>query len=473
MAYTPGDPGADARAKAAADAAKKAIADAAKRKALAEIEAKNKSKIAELEKTIAKHTLGRNIVKEKINEFKLALDVYITSPSRNNPLSLAENVEIDKRASDITKLRVNEDRYTILIADANRQIREIREKNKPKSTTINKGGKKEEPPKTLPGNPADIKYTYNIPMLKTAYLNPVGPQGKSVIDSKLITTPTYRNGRNAWDGVTPSRGTIQMSKMFAEQALTADELAAAKKAGIKANKTPYGFRFLYNPTDVTMAWGIVEAFSPQYAASGANGMTGVAAGLMKGTIAFTLLLNRIGDLNILDVDGYYHSGAFANDPEYNPNTYSQILYPAVGTQTVPVVGTPKETNPYGTPQDPPLQERAMIYKRGTMYDIEYLFRAMGGYYSDYQSGLNGMTADKGWLQPIPMELHLGAGLRYLVRVSSLDLKHMMFNERMVPILTTVNLVCTRYYDTLTGLNQDGEFDRSAYNPESPGSNSTS
>jgi hypothetical protein len=98
---------------------------------------------------------------------------------------------------------------------------------------------------------------------------------------------------------------------------------------------------------------------------------------------------------------------------------------------------------------------------------------MNGFYADYQSGLNGITADKGWLQPIPMELHLGAGLRYLVRVSSLDLKHMMFNERMVPILTTVNIVCTRYYDTATGLDQNGEFDRSVYNPESPGSTATS
>jgi hypothetical protein len=227
--------------------------------------------------------------------------------------------------------------------------------------------------------------------------------------------------------------------MFAENAITTQaEKDAAKKAGIKFNDTPYGFRFLYNPTDVSMAWGIVDAFSPQYAASGANGMTGVAAGLMKGTIAFTLILNRIEDMGIIYPDG----------------SYAQLL-------------------DGGWPTDPDITETKMIYKKGTMYDIEYLFRAMNGFYADYQSGLNGITADKGWLQPIPMELHLGAGLRYLVRVSSLDLKHMMFNERMVPILTTVNIVCTRYYDTATGLDQNGEFDRSVYNPESPGSTATS
>jgi hypothetical protein len=312
--------------------------------------------------------------------------------------------------------------------------------------------KDETPPP--PSNYDGVKYKYNIPMMKSAMHHPFGVQSRSVLDPSSLGGPTYTNGRQAfkglktddyiggeqqWQGVVPSRGTIQMSKMFAENAITTQaEKDAAKKSGVKFSDTPYGFRFLYNPTDVSMAWGIVDAFSPQYAASGANGMTGVAAGLMKGTIAFTLILNRIEDMGIIYPDG----------------SYAQLL-------------------DGGWPTDPPLTETKMIYKKGTMYDIEYLFRAMNGFYADYQSGLNGITADKGWLQPIPMELHLGAGLRYLVRVSSLDLKHMMFNERMVPILTTVNIVCTRYYDTATGLDQNGEFDRSVYNPESPGSTATS
>jgi hypothetical protein len=132
---------------------------------------------------------------------------------------------------------------------------------------------------------------------------------------------------------------------------------------------------------------------------------------------------------------------------------------------VPVLPTPELNSPYGLTEEPEFAERAMIWKRGTMYDIEYLFRAMGGYYSDYKSGLNGTTADRGWLQPIPMELHLGTGLRYLVRVSSLDLKHMMFNERMVPTLTTVNVVCTRYYDSPDAFKDPNSVGQDAYRPE--------
>lgn len=371
---------------------------------------------------------------------------YSTQVAKNI-LALQNTVKLYEDKAKKTKKEIDEINAKIKELTASRKAGYV---FKPKYIFI---PPKDETPPPAPSNYDGLKYKYNIPMMKSAMHHPFGVQSRSVLDPSSLGGPTYTNGRQAfkglttqdyiggeqqWQGVVPSRGTIQMSKTFAENAVTTQaEKDAIKKSGVKFNDTPYGFRFLYNPTDVSMAWGIVDAFSPQYAASGANGMTGVAAGLMKGTIAFTLILNRIEDMGIIFPDGSY-------------------------AQT-----------DGGWPIDPDITETKMIYKKGTMYDIEYLFRAMNGFYADYKSGLNGITADKGWLQPIPMELHLGAGLRYLVRVSSLDLKHMMFNERMVPILTTVNIVCTRYYDTATYQNQDGEFDRSVYNPESPGSTSTS
>jgi hypothetical protein len=307
------------------------------------------------------------------------------------------------------------------------------------------------PPVIITSADADkLTYEYNAPMLKSAYLNPFGPQGDSVIDRKLIGAPIndFTNARLAWKGVTPSRGTIQMSKIFA-----ANAWKGKPPKGTKKNETPYGFRFLYNPTDVSMAWGIVDAFSPEYAQSGANGMSGVAVGLMKGTIAFTLLLNRVNDMNVLDANGI-------------KSTVDKSLIPDVpaGRDLVTLFTVPDAAlNPYPTTVS--IEDQRNIWKRGTMYDIEYLFRAMGGYYADYKSGLNGTTADRGWLQPIPMELHLGTGLRYLVRVSSLDLKHMLFNERMVPTLTTVNVVCTRYYDSPDAFKDPNSVGQDAYRPE--------
>ena len=35
-------------------------------------------------------------------------------------------------------------------------------------------------------------------------------------------------------------------------------------------------------------------------------------------------------------------------------------------------------------------------------------------------------------------------MRYKVRISSLDVNHAMFDERMVPILSYVNITCARF-----------------------------
>lgn len=433
----------DAKRAASAKSANEVIAQAAIAEAEAKRLAKIRKEVQELEK---KREIGKKSVKANTDAkaaSKADLINYLNSIGNPVPPTLAQAKIIAGYQKSIDEREAEAKRQQKQLDEINAKIKELLASRKPVPFVpkfIFKPKDEKPAPTPPPTDYAGVVYKYNLPMLNSAYLSPYGPQGKSVLDRTLLAAPNYSNGRRAWDGVTASRGTIQTSKMFAENALTSDQKAAAKKEGRKFSENPYGFRFLYNPTDVSMAWGIVDAFSPQYAASGANGMTGVAAGLMKGTIAFTLILNRIQDMSIIYPDG-----------SYVQDMYEQLKYQ----------------------KDPSQSETKMIYDRGTMYDIEYLFRAMNPYYSDYQSGLNGITADKGWLQPIPMELHLGAGLRYLVRVSSLDLKHMMFNERMVPILTTVNIVCIRYYDTATGLNQNGEFDSSVFNPESPGSTSTS
>lgn len=424
-------------------------------------EAKIKATQADIDKEKIKLKTARNnaaIKEAAIVAYKKAQTPKLSPEGPGTPNATQQTA--------LNKLQAEKEVFTKQAAAANAKISSLNNtlkgyKNEllAVQAALNGGDAGTEPQTTVSSGDADkLIYQYNLPMLKSAYLNPFGPQANSLVDKKLIGAPIndFNNARLAWKGVTPSRGTIQMSRLYAENA----NYQASIAKGQPRNDQPYGFRFLYNPTDVSMAWGIVDAFSPEYAQSTSNGMSGVAVGLMKGTIAFTLLLNRIGDLSILTEDGSYQSGASGNDMVYDPYAYTKILYPAPGTQVVPVLDPVAVNSPYGLPEEPPFEERATIWKRGTMYDIEYLFRAMGGYYADYESGLNGKTADRGWLQPIPMELHLGTGLKYLVRISSLDLKHMMFNERMVPSLTTVNVVCTRYYDS-----PDAFVDPTAYAPE--------
>ena len=255
-----------------------------------------------------------------------------------------------------------------------------------------------------------VACTYNAVMVKSAYIRgSKNPQVQSASESKLITgdgginTPSDPN--LLWSDGAAAKGIIKMNRRFAD-------LAPKSTNAIKNPDTNlYGFRFLYNPTSIDMAWGIVEQFSPQFELTNQDKASALSVGLMKSAVSFKLLLNRKFDMAAVGPQGVVR-------PD---------LYPALGR--------PSNT------------DATYIYNRGTMYDLDYLFRAIGGYNATYKSTIgNATTADKGWLQPIPVELHLGMGLRYLVRVSELSVNHMYFNERMVPLISEVSITCTRYYD---------------------------
>lgn len=252
-----------------------------------------------------------------------------------------------------------------------------------------------------------VVYNYNAPMIKTAYLSSTGPQQQTAL--KSISDPgNYTDAKVAWSEEAKSaRGTIQMSLQYITNSSSANSVSKSTY-----DDKLYGFKFLYNPKEVSMTWGIAEGVNWDVVATGLDKSTPVGLGLMTSTISFSLLVNRTGDMNFVDSNGLI-SGFDLNK-----------IYP------------------YSVSQD----DLKLIYKKGTMYDIEYLFRTINGLNSIYDSNLNGRTADQGWLNGTPVELHLGDGMRYLVRVGSMDVNHTIFNERMVPILSTINLTCHRFYD---------------------------
>ena len=56
------------------------------------------------------------------------------------------------------------------------------------------------------------------------------------------------------------------------------------------------------------------------------------------------------------------------------------------------------------------------------------------------------TADLGWVGAMPVELHLGPGLRYWGTLAGLTVNHVLFNERMVPMFSTVRIDFNRLPD---------------------------
>jgi hypothetical protein len=268
-------------------------------------------------------------------------------------------------------------------------------------------------------------------LLKNALHNPLGPQATS-LDNVSINQGNYTDARQAWTGVTPGRGTFQMDKKF----------VVAQLDGLNRNNSKqvddqlYGFRFLYNPTSVTMGWGIQGAVNPEYQASGKDEAIPISAGLFSSQIQFSIILNRIEDMNYLDKFG------FVSQQQAKIGTPPPGLDPAQRNRIYSA--NYMANSPYG--ENLSIDEQRSIYKKGTMYDIEYLFKTINGPHATFKSDLNGTTADRGYMRMSILELHLGANMRYRVRISDLGINHTIFNNRMVPILSTVNFTCHRFID---------------------------
>jgi hypothetical protein len=251
-------------------------------------------------------------------------------------------------------------------------------------------------------------YFYNPPMIKYNYFRDEGPQADF---SNVSNAPgNFGRAKDAWTNNFGSKGVIQMIR-----ARSKDFANSSDPNSNTFDGNLYGFKFMYNPNEVTMNWGLAEGMNWEGIQAGLDaGGNAFTQSLQYSKISFSLLLNRVPDMAFLNANG---------------------LKPGV-------------VDPYTTFQIAPNsnkdRELANIYKRGTMYDLEYLFRTIMGINATRKLLLQGETADRGWLQGIPVELHLGDGLRYLVRVSNLEVKHAIFNDRMVPTLSYINIECSRF-----------------------------
>jgi len=292
-------------------------------------------------------------------------------------------------------------------------------------------------------------FKYNAPMVSTAYFNSLA--GADNIRTNYEANPSFKKGRGgvpvayhkaqtvdglyhfvdignftdakqAWSinsngQIAGGKGSFQMDRVVN----TAAAIATAQKAYAKAHpndaskfdKRMYGFKFLYNPTSIDMSWGAILGANPVFESMGQDPAVPLAANLLSSTLSFDIVLNRIQDFEVIESPGILR---------------------------------PYNKYPYPSPVDP--ADIKEIYEKGTMYDIEYLFKTMHGFdgFTNYQSSLMQNTNDPGWLPVRPVELHLGNKLRYRVRITGMSVKHSIFNSRMVPILSTVSFTCARYWD---------------------------
>ena len=273
-------------------------------------------------------------------------------------------------------------------------------------------------------------YKYNAPMISGSYFNLDSIQAKELqANGFYVDAGNYSDARQAWSGQ-GGRGTIQMDKYFLANY---DTSINAKDTLGQFDPQMYGFKFLYNPTTVGMAWGAMASMSPDFEAAGQDKFNPIMSGLASSTVAVDLLINRIEDMNVLSTTGFKGSATpVARTDREVERALAQL-------------GNDKSVqNAYHT--NISSNELAEIYKRGTMYDLEYLFKTINGPNAVFLSSLNGYTADKGWIRPQVVELHLGTSLRYRGRITDLSVNHVVFDARMVPVLSKIYITFARFPD---------------------------
>jgi hypothetical protein len=257
-------------------------------------------------------------------------------------------------------------------------------------------------------NPPPIKGTRNAPF------TPGNFDSKSYITTELNTQDFFSKLGDSVGNL----GKLVQDPQGAATLNTNPDNITKYAVGKGQSAIPWGFKFMYNPT----------TFS--YSSSSNNAVDWTLGSsdptvLLQGnqSVTFELYLNRVIDMRFLNS---IH-GLNSDIPD------------DVGSQVTDAYGVNIGADALNG-----------IYNRGTEYDIEFLYRVLNGdplknpllFGDDYRA--IGETADFGYTTATPCWLVLNDNLRYFGSVASMSVNHVIFDLRMVPLLSVVNVTFTRY-----------------------------
>jgi hypothetical protein len=232
--------------------------------------------------------------------------------------------------------------------------------------------------------------------------------------SETFTDPRV-DGSIVIDATKTAAGANDVFNQFKNSRNSLGRIYQTKSTSISMNtlkpplKAPpvYGFKFTYNPTSFRYETAMNTAVDWTMNSSD-------PANLIGGNVSvnFTLYLNRIADMTELK-DIPIGQGTSKNYPE--------VLSPEA------VQG---------------------ILKRGTEYDLEFLYRVVNG--SPKSTSLltyPGVSSDFGYVTGAPVWFEMHENLRYYGSLASLEVQHVLFTQSMVPMLSLVTITFLRYPST--------------------------
>lgn len=261
----------------------------------------------------------------------------------------------------------------------------------------------------------DAGFIVNAGIAKEAYFQSYTPNFmREVIKTDIGgNAPTEQfSTASLWNRSRVTKG------MFVTSEISSPTYTDPRGAAYRPNRFErYGFQFHYNPTTVQMSYAGNPDFDVTMFTSGREAFNLLGTASTQSTISFNIVLNRIHDMKYLFANGLFKAGVRQSD---------------------------------WSGKFPTTKEQEQIFNKGTMYDIEYFLRTVMQVKVPAalksRNSFDGKTADMGFLTGIPVDLHLGSGLRYWVRIDAFNLNHVIFNERMVPLFTEVSIQCSRIPD---------------------------
>lgn len=286
------------------------------------------------------------------------------------------------------------------------------------------------------GGKAIFPYQFNAPMVRGAYFNPTSITAKAIDENNLsINYAPYQDALTAWKNAKPARGALQMDREFTQLQINNFDQSNAKT---KLDLQMYGFRFLYNPKEVSMGWSTQGFLDPEFVPQ--DEAIPISTNMTASYVSFSLIINRIEDMNFLDKNGF----ASAQAKKFSASTQAPggELDPAQRNRLYSANFL--ANSPY--PDTVPLEDLQEIYSKGTMYDLEYLFKTINGPAATFKNKYGIQTADRSYMRLAILELHLGNSMRYRGRITDLEVSHTIFNNRMVPLFSTVRISFARIND---------------------------
>jgi len=170
----------------------------------------------------------------------------------------------------------------------------------------------------------------------------------------------------------------------------------------------YGFQFHYNPAKFAITYSGQPKVDLGFEAANLDPFHPAGSALSQSSISINIPINRIAD--------------FAY---YDPTTkhLKAGVSPAI----------------YGG-KHPTTADQERIWEYGTMYDVEWLLAATLGY--KMKTKYRDVTSDLGYVSGRLVEVILGKRLHYVGMVTSVTVNHEIFDQRMVPIWSTLDITFT-------------------------------